>query len=189
MISLFFFLLSSLGCVIAANLIKSDKKIIDIVHHNLPYVHLPYVSDALVLTQTVGCATVLDHEALSEFFLIMGIAQLCRILTMTSTVLPPLKNYHDKYRMGGINGTGTEYIFSGHACYACLSAIYLYTYKIVPLHSLIVYNLISQMMIVLSRNHYSVDVVLAWIIVPLIYGNVIMCKQLEYCTENIVNIL
>jgi len=188
MLSLFFFLVTSLGCVIAANTIPSGEKIRDLVHDNVPKLTWSYVSDTLVLAQTVTTVTLLARDTISHFFLIMAIAQLFRIATMSNTILPPLKNYHDKYRWGGINGTGTEYIFSGHACYSCLSAIYLYQYGIVSMTPLILYNIISQGLIVVSRNHYTVDVILAWIIVPLIYGNLFLCKRDEICQLYLVGI-
>lgn len=186
MLSLLFFLTSSLACVITANLIPSTQdKIVDIVHNYTPQIKAPYLSDALVLLQTVGAFSMINHDLFSEAFLVMGLTQLCRVLCSASTILPPLKNYHDKYRLGGINGTGTEYIFSGHASYSALTAIYLYRKSLVSLPVLIIYNLISQLLIVLTRNHYTVDVVLAWIITPLIYGNVHFCLQNDKCRTNI----
>jgi hypothetical protein len=186
MISLFFFLISSLSCILTANLINSDPvKVIDIVHNNIPYIKLTYLSDALVLGQTALTATVVDSQSLAEIFLIMGLIQLFRCVCSASTVLPPLKNYNDKYRLGGLNGTGTEYIFSGHASYSALGAIYLYNKGIISLFPLIVYNLISQMAIIVTRNHYTVDIVLAWIIVPLTWGNMYLCTRNTDCLSNI----
>lgn len=172
MFSLFFFLLSSLLCLCSASAIKNTTKVWDIIHDNLPELRLPYFSDFLVLLQTVLTLTVINSTELSEIFLVMGIAQICRAICCISTVLPPLKNYHDKYRLGGINGTGSEYIFSGHACYSAVCAIYLYKKGIFSPVTIFVYNSLSQFSIVITRNHYTVDVILAWIIVPLIYGNV-----------------
>lgn len=190
MISLLFFLVSSLGCVITANIIKNHPvKVVDIIHNNLPMIVAPYLSDILVLSQTIFTVTIIGQECLSEMFLIMSMVQFFRFICSFSTVLPPLKNYHDKYRLGGINGTGTEYIFSGHASYSALSVIYLYKYDIVSPFPLIIYNIISQSLIVLTRNHYTVDIVLAWIIVPLVYGNVSMCKSLESCNKYIYKLL
>lgn len=186
MISLIFFLISSLACVITANLIKSDPvKVIDIVHHNIPYIKLTYLSDGLVLAQTALTATVVDDQCLAEIFLIMGMIQIFRCLCSISTALPPLKNYADKYRLGGLNGTGTEYIFSGHASYSALGAIYLYNKGIITLFPLILYNIISQLSIIITRNHYTVDIVLAWIIVPLVWGNMYFCKRNSECLSNI----
>jgi len=186
MISLFFFLFSSLSCVITANLIKSEhNKVVDIIHTNIPYINLTYFSDALVLAQTALTASVVDSQSLSEIFLIMGIIQIFRCLCSASTVLPPLKNYSDKYRLGGLNGTGTEYIFSGHASYSSLGAIYLYTKGFVGIFPLLFYNIISQFSIIATRNHYTVDIILAWIIVPLVWGNVHFCTQIPNCVSNI----
>jgi hypothetical protein len=190
MISLFLFLLTSLSCVITANLIKNNPtQIVDIIHHHVPLLKAPYISDTLVLLQTVFTTTVAPTDIISEMFIIISILQVFRILCSISTVLPPLKNYHDKYRLGGINGTGTEYIFSGHACYSCVSAIYLYKAKIFNVLTLIIYNIISQSLIVITRNHYTVDVVLAWIIAPLTYGNIQLCKKDDTCSTILNNLL
>lgn len=186
MISLFLFLLSSISCVITANLIRNNgEKVVDIIHENFPILRAPYLSDVLVLIQTISATTLMSTQNLSEIFLIMSIVQLARAICSITTVLPPLKNYHDKYRLGGINGTGTEYIFSGHASYSALSAIYLYKHNIVGLFPLIIYNLITQFLIIITRNHYTVDIILAWIIVPLVYGNVQMCLELNWCREKV----
>lgn len=186
MISLFFFLISSLACVVTANLIHNDaNKVIDIIHNNIPYIKLTYLSDALVLGQTALTASVVDSQSLAEIFLIMGVIQIFRCICSLSTVLPPLKNYTDKYRLGGLNGTGTEYIFSGHASYSALGAIYLYTKGFVGLFPLIIYNMISQFAIVVTRNHYTVDIILAWIIVPLVWGNMYFCTHNTKCLSTI----
>jgi len=186
MISLFFFIISSLGCVITANLIRSDPvKVIDIIHSNVPYLKLTYLSDILVLAQTALTVAIVDIQSLAEIFLIMGFVQLFRCFCSISTALPPLQRYTDKYRLGGLNGTGTEYIFSGHASYSALGAIYLYTKGFVSLFPLVIYNIISQLSIIITRNHYTVDIVLAWIIVPLVWGNMYFCTQIEKCFSNI----
>ena len=143
--SLLVYLLSSSLCILGANVIKNDEsRIIDIVHNNIPKINLKYLSDGLVLLQTVFTVSVLDSYSLSQFFLIMGIVQFFRFCCFVSTVLPPLKSYSEKYRLGGINGSGTEYIFSGHASYCAVTAIYLYTKGYADLFPLLFYNLLSH---------------------------------------------
>lgn len=186
MISLLLFLASSLCCVISANLIKSDPiKVVDLLHTYIPPLKLTYLSDILVLAQTVFASALVDSQTLAEMLLIMSIVQFFRSICSISTALPPLKNYGDKYRIGGLNGTGTEYIFSGHACYSSISAIYLYNRNIIGLFSLIVYNCISQLSIIITRNHYTVDVILAWIITPLVWGNLHFCTTSPECFSKI----
>jgi len=173
-----------------ANLIHGDRvRVVDIIHSNISYIHTPYLSDVLVLIQTLGTAGVIDINTLNEVFLIMAIIQFLRSICSVSTILPPLKDYHDKYRMGGLNGSGTEYIFSGHASYSALATIYLYTRKIVPVLPLVLYNIISQFLIIATHNHYTVDIILAWIIVPLVYGNIQFCKSDEYCSSMLKQLL
>lgn len=181
--------MSGLACVTTAGMIIPSKTISDFIHDIFPRVKAPYVSDALVLFQTIGTAAIVDKESLTEIFLLMSIVQFSRVICNLSTTLPPLKNYHDKYRLGGINGTGTEYIFSGHSSFSAISTVYLYRKNLVPGWALLVYNLISQSLIVLTHNHYTVDVVLAWIIVPLLYGNFCYCKTLDFCQEKLNYIL
>jgi len=178
--SFFVFLVTSFANVVVANLIPSSSgKIIDIIHSRFPRVQMPYVSDMMVLTQAMTMAAMVDAETLNFYFITMAITQFLRIFCMASTILPPLKNYHDKYRLGGINGSGTEYIFSGHACYAAISFIHLV--HIVPWYVLIPYNIVSQSLIVLSHNHYTVDIILSWMIVPLVYLNVFQCNLNQAC--------
>lgn len=188
MISLFLYILSSLFCVGIANLIKPDNnKVVDIVHNNLPYLNSLYISDFLVLLPVVYTLLLMDSYSLSKLFLTMFIVQICKGICSISTVLPPLKKYDDKYRLGGINGSGTEYIFSGHACYSCLCAIYL-----TGIHNfsfIAIYNLISQFLIILTRNHYTVDVILAWIITSSVHLNLEFCIKSQECNKYISLIL
>lgn len=187
MISLFLYILSSLFCLGIANLIKPDsQKIVDIIHSNIPVLNSKYISDFLVLAPTVYTLFLMDSYSLSKLFLIMFIVQMFKGICSISTALPPLKRYEDKYRLGGINGSGTEYIFSGHACYSCLSAIYLYNYSPVLV---VLYNLISQFLIIVTRNHYTVDVILAWIITSLVYTNLEFCIGVEDCKKYIFFVL
>lgn len=186
MISLLLFLASSLCCIISANLIKSDPiKIVDIIHSYIPQLKLTYLSDILVLLQTIFVSALVDNKTLTEMLLVMSTIQFFRAICSLSTALPPLKNYGDKYRIGGLNGTGTEYIFSGHASYSAIGAIYLYNKNIVGPFSLIIYNSISQISIIITRNHYTVDVILAWIITPLVWGNLYFCTTLPECLSKI----
>lgn len=182
MLSILLFLLSSLSCLATANNIPSSKtRVRDIIIDNVPLLNQTYLSDFLTLLPVLYMISILPVEQFPEFFTVMSVVQLSRCLCMASTILPPLKDYHDKYRLGGINGTGTEYIFSGHASYSALIFIYMCLYTGIPVYVLIIYNLISQGCIIVSRNHYTVDIVLAWIITPLIWGNLRFCRGDERC--------
>ena len=167
------YLLSSAACVLAARSIpvlysgSHTGKIRDFFHEFFPKLHLDYLSDIMILAQIVLAVVISD---ITRVIQAMTIIQVMRVICAVTTVLPPLKHYKDKYRLGGLNGSGTEYIFSGHASYAALTFLSLWEAG-VPIQLLVFYNILSQMCIILSRNHYTVDVVLAWIIAPLVYLN------------------
>ena len=173
-----FFFLSSYSCVLTANFIKKIRPcnrfrsngIYDVIHDNFPPLQLPYLSDILSAAQLIVCVMTISFPEILLFLQIMTVSQLLRVVCMISTALPPLKKYEDKERFGGLNGTGTEYIFSGHASYSALASIFLYNYG-AGLLFLVPYNLLTHFLVVATRNHYTVDVILSWIIVPLLYKN------------------
>jgi hypothetical protein len=171
MYSAFFcYLISSWLCIKAAKTIEPNSKIIiDFIHTRTDPIPSRYTSDVLVLCQGIYTLCYFTRQDLVESFWIMSLIQCFRALCSLSTALPALKAYNEKERLWGINGTGTEYIFSGHASYSALCTIYLYKNKLVNNMTLFLYNIFSQYLIIATRNHYSVDVVLAWIIVPLTY--------------------
>jgi hypothetical protein len=184
MLSLLLYLISSSLCLFSANMVKNNSsEIMDIIHDNIREISILYLSDFLVLIQTLFSVTLMNTEELMLNFLVMGIVQIFRSICTIVTPLPPLKKYQDKYRLGGLNGSGTEYIFSGHACYSALGAIFLYKHGIISPFPLVCYNIISQFLIVATRNHYTIDVILAWIITPLTYANVVLCKNSESCSR------
>lgn len=180
--SITFFLLSGFLCTMLPKIVDkiygplfslhSSRTLKDIVHHyfylDFPHIY-NYISDIMVFFQIFVTLCVLPYDFYTEFFLIMAISQFLKFFCSLVTILPPLKKYKEKHRLWGINGNGVEYIFSGHAAYSSLTFIYLRNY--IPIFPLVCYNFFSQFMIVASRNHYTVDVLLAWIIIPLLYSN------------------
>jgi len=184
------FLISSLTSIVSAKFIKNNNtKIIDIVHNNFKIIRYHYISDFLVFLQILFGFFKLDIYSIKEIFLIMSVIQIIRIICSISTILPPLKKYGEKIRFYGINGSGTEYIFSGHASYSAIFSLYLYSKNILGLYTLFLYNFISQFLIIVSRNHYTIDVVLAWIIGTLVYSNLQLCKRDEYCFQLLKQII
>ena len=198
--ALIMYLVSSFLCVFSSRRTKNHMmRIKDIIHDNIvpnffsKYISnlvsnpvlkrmvytlfSTYISDIMILIQCVFSSCFLTYNDFKEIFLIMSIVQFMRMICSISTVLPPLKSYNEKIRLFGINGNGTEYIFSGHASYSSIFTMYLYSKNIINPYILLIYNLISQSQISITRNHYTVDVILAWIIVPLLYSNLQLSKM------------
>jgi hypothetical protein len=181
MISFIFFILSSSLCLSSSKLTEiyyneknlNKNRIIDYIHENTKEINT-YISDILILFQIIYSMSCFSLEIIEKCLFILSIIQFLRILCFTTTILPPLKK--DKIRVFGMNGNGSEYIFSGHACYSCITFLYLFLeYKEkINIYFLIIYNIISQSCIIISRNHYTVDVILAWIITTSFTFNVEM---------------
>jgi len=92
-----------------------------------------------------------------------------RIPAYRLTILPPLNNIeYQKYneKLFGLCGGNRDYIWSGHSStVAFASCIYILNntnliYKIL----LLFYNICLGILIIGTRNHYSVDVYVGWII-------------------------
>jgi hypothetical protein len=178
--SLLLYIISSLLCVTIAQNIPVVTSVTDIIHMHFPPLPGKYISDFLVLGQIFLAIATVTSDIISPLFLVLFLTQMARAACAISTVLPPLQSYSSKLRLGGINGSGTEYIFSGHASYSALAYLIL-LHAGWNLPGLILYNFFSQTMIVITRQHYTVDVVLAWIIVPLIYNYIFSCLKYSSC--------
>lgn len=168
MYSLVFYIVSCYFCI---NIYKGkySKKVSDIIHDNITPFPDYYISDILCAIQILHSFMYLSVVQLSETLYVMAFIQFLRGVCTLSTRLPSLKRYDDKARFGGLNGTGSEYIFSGHASYCCIASIFLWINNLWKLHNIILYNILSQFLVIVSRNHYTIDIVLAWAITPLTY--------------------
>lgn len=176
------YLISSFLCMaVGRNIKNSVYEIRDCLHIRFQTFELDYLGDIMVLFQLVYTLVFLERiEELHEFCYVMSIIQFLKMICSSSTVLPPLKNYSDKIRLWGINGSGTEYIFSGHASYSAICFMMLLRSNY-SLPFLIFYNFFSQFFIIISKNHYTVDVLLGWIISCSVWFNVILYEKIQKC--------
>jgi NhaP-type Na+/H+ or K+/H+ antiporter len=122
---------------------------------------------------------------LQRLLLITGILYIIRAITISVTTLPPPNpNCQPKYArdavsyaeyaMGQIIGdfTCTDLIFSGHTLTLMIAALtidWYFSYRfMVPLFYLLA--VVGTLTIVASRMHYTVDVVLSWILCFVVYN-------------------
>jgi hypothetical protein len=162
-----FILSSNLSLYVARRIQNHPTRIIDFIHSKFPEttVSISYLSDLMIFSQISFFLLYSTYREITLILLEMSLLYLFRILTMSATVLPPI-GHRNKIRIYGMNGTGTEYLFSGHACWACLTCLSLIERNrdIVSVSGLVIYNLVSQSAMIVSRNHYTVDVLLAWML-------------------------
>lgn len=121
---------------------------------------------------------VLTYFAVGFSLFYLFIMHILRIPAYWMTLLPVLDNiehrFYNQYLIG-LAGGNSDYIWSGHASTAMFSSVALYYhYSNVPcLLSLVIYNLILGIFIIGTKNHYSVDVYLGWLI-GYLFGNTVL---------------
>lgn len=119
-----------------------------------------------------------NFETLFKF---MGFVAFFRVICNFSTLLPCLKSRYDEersredYILNYIIGHNYDKIFSGHTSFVILCMLITITNNLVSDLSkivMIILGVIYSILIVLTRQHYTVDVVLAYMIVIPLYFSI-----------------
>jgi len=92
------------------------------------------------------------------------------ILTLI-TVLPKSSNCDYNLDMAFINGGCYDKIFSGHTALIFILTLVLQKYKIIDFATLIILNIINVSIILLTRTHYTIDVIVSFLVCDLMYKN------------------
>lgn len=151
---------------------EPDGKIFDILHHITPdlQVYAKYNDTILVLTILsflfVPKSVSILKEFLAKFILIMFV----RALTTMSTILP--KQSECRSEMGWINmfkGQCYDKVFSGHTAFVLLATLIYLRENIISVPVFFLVNLLNITSIILTRSHYTIDVILAIVITYLVY--------------------
>ena len=123
-----------------------------------------------------------NHDLLKAFFLICSSLFFIRLLTFPVTQIPPAFNEADCFKPSAdgpwifftfySSSTCVDYMFSAHAFHlTVISLITLYNSKnyferiLIPLSAII-----NLMIIIASRMHYTVDIVIGFVLSILIYS-------------------
>ena len=102
-----------------------------------------------------------------------------RAITIQLTILP-------KYELCKVNTNATfkggcyDKIFSGHIALCFMSSIILYVNNYINMFILAFINILNMYFIIVSRSHYTIDVIMSFLITFMVYQN-----KLNIC--NILN--
>jgi len=102
---------------------------------------------------------------MNDFIMYMAIIYILRSITMYFTILPSINCYHHKKinLMGGC----CDSIFSGHTSVTLMSILFLIGLGF-PTY-IIIYPILLSFLIISSKSHYTVDVIISWYITFLVY--------------------
>lgn len=149
---------------------KDSPPLYDLIHDKLPNLSKFFgLNNILVLLPLVRLITI-STTVLQQFFFLYSIGILLRSITTLSTNIPTVSpecitKGGKKYTL--IDGGCHDYIFSGHTLLLVISSmIILKEPSISQREKLwwIVYSIAVSLFISMSRHHYTVDVIISWII-------------------------
>ena len=151
---------------------KTD--IFDIAHKYLPDLH-NYHWIVNIIAFVLIIYTFLHNSGVGVFkdlLFALPIVFLIRALTIVSTVLPKHENcvVSDNIFVIFMNGGGCyDKIFSGHTSFVVLLTLSMYDYGLINTLSFWITNITNCLLLLLTRAHYTVDIILGVVISYLVY--------------------
>ena len=155
----------------------NENNLYDVGFNYIPKMNLHYSDDILVMLPVILC--IYSKINWSQFFFMLTIIFILREITTTITLLPPtpycfenVRNKMEKNKiLAKISGACNETIFSGHTSIMLLSFLFVLPKIKSNLFKIFIYiySIITSLVIISLRGHYSIDVFLAWIICILFY--------------------
>jgi len=161
-----------------------DHKIFDICHNILPDLRdnnnilsvYDFYTGIPIYLLILNILKNKDWIILKEYLILMGILNITRVLFYSVTILPDSSKMCKDINFKTNNpinkfflGTCRDLIFSGHASNSFLAWKFLFDkYKINPLYA-IIHQLFLLIAMFCQRRHYSIDVIVAYLSVYLIY--------------------
>ena len=145
-------------------------KIYDILHENCMHVDkFEYASDIIGLILIITLIF-LDINMFYNYLGFIIVIFIIRIFTNIVTILP--KNNLCITETGwSFRGGCFDKLFSGHFSSVFIATLLLYKNNYINIILLVLINLINSLFIILSRNHYTIDIVMAFFVSLFVYQN------------------
>lgn len=154
-------------------------RVYDVLHEGLPYIPmLEHMSDIMCVSLLL-LLVILDRTIFYYFLGFILTIFIIRSITILVTVLPKNKKCNVKYA-SMFRGGCYDKIFSGHFATGLLATIMLYSNNYINLIFLLLINFMNALFIILSRNHYTIDIIVALFITLFVYtNNLTICRLLD----------
>lgn len=150
------------------------NSIFDVFHEYTPDFHKWEVVVNLIPFGILGCLFFcgLSLDAIKEFAWKLLLIYIIRALTVITTILPK----HEKcdYEVGSFSistfiGGCYDKVFSGHMALTLLGTLIYYRENYISFSSFAFLNSLEALLLILTRAHYTIDVLLAILITYLVY--------------------
>jgi hypothetical protein len=153
---------------------NDEDRVYDVFHEMLPnyekyeFIGNVYICIVLLL---VFLKPSLSFSIILDFIsFIIPIYFIRSILTLI-TVLPKSSNCEYNLNMAFVNGGCYDKIFSGHTAMVFILSLLLKKYKVIDFTGLIILNIINVSIILLTRTHYTIDIIVSFLVCVLMYKN------------------
>jgi hypothetical protein len=149
---------------------KNYKSVKDILHHMVPHISaLEYAPDILTVL-VFAYMMIMKYQLFNQYFGFLITIMLVREFVVRLTVLPKNKLCKIQHQ-NTLRGGCYDKIFSGHFANVFLMTLLLYDNQLIHTLIAIVINLVNMIFIILSRAHYTIDIVVSIMVVTIIYQN------------------
>jgi hypothetical protein len=158
---------------------ENHKKVQDIFHDILPHIeHFEYASDIIAIS-VIGYLAIMRFDLLYHLGGLVFTLTLLRQFIIQMTILPK-NTVCDIKNTSMIRGGCYDKIFSGHFGITFLTTLILLENGLINKFIVILINLVNGIFILLSRNHYTIDIIVSIFVVIIIYqNNLNICEYLD----------
>lgn len=167
---------------------KTKPKIFDIGYKYLPdYSQIKNID--IIILVFIFFPLIFHTSSIEEFLTYTSLSNMFRYITINTTILPKDKNCDDTNFniVNLINGHCYDKIYSGHYASATTISMILYNNN-VSLYYILPYNLISALLLISSRSHYTIDIIIGGYVAITTYLLKINTTSLtKFYEKNIIN--
>ena len=151
---------------------RPENRVYDILHENLPDEHKwEWLTNLIIVVSLIPLLWNFNMKFITEYIGLMLTVFILRDITINLTILPK----HERCELNdGISthivGSCYDKIFSAHFATVFILSLLYYSYKYVtnvPL--LVLWNIVNALIIILTRSHYTIDVVVSVLVCYLVY--------------------
>ena len=146
----------------------------DITHKILPDLHKYHVVINIIPIILIIYLFINDNgsKIFRDILFALPVVYIIRALTIMSTILPKHETCVAETNLisNFINGGGCyDKVFSGHTSFVVIFTLSMYYNKLINSVSFFIINIINSLLLLMTRAHYTVDIILGFIISYLVY--------------------
>ena len=157
-----------------------NRCLVDVIHNNIP--RLPHwVPDIMVWGATLVFILFSPPRQWIQFIILFCLLTLLKSIIVQTTVFPTLHRQCNRPFFSP-QGNCNDYMYSGHMMMVTLALLFLWRSSgLITVSTWFIFLLVTAITISAAHNHYTVDVVVAWILTTLVFFQFIPYLETVEC--------